>query len=1179
MSDKVIIKIDGDSSGYEKTLKGIGSATKAGLADVKAGIDLATAAMQKLAAVAQKGIEYNATIEQMQTSFEVMTGSAEKAAEVVERLRTMGAETPFETADLVNTTQLLMQYGFTADDAIDKMRMLGDIAQGNTEHMNSIAMGYAQMSSAGKVNLQDIKQMINGGFNPLQEISERTGESMASLYDRISKGTLTIDEITQSMVNATSEGGKFYQSMEKQSQTLSGQLSTLKDNTDQLLGSLTEGFSATLRDNLLPLANNMIGDLQEAFSENGTEGLIDAATEMIPNLLDMMTGGFETGVAAVGKWLPKGAKGLMKAVPGALRSTGSVIIPEIANVLFETAGTIMGGLAGMLPDLIPVILESSLNMAKAIFSGTVDALTGLGEGIEVAMKKIGVVAPSAGEAFAQLVESVDKQTIEELKKTIDVDIETELTIDGYQDKIDTAVSTVEEALKNVPGLSEQEEEKIKQAIIEGSGMDALQAAFDEIGIDSSAATTAIQAAQTNIDNVVAGLGLSTEAAEHVKALAENNASAAEIQAAIESFGINEGSASGAAASITAEMETLDSTLTDLGLDRTTITELRKGLSNNKKQVEVALRLLGMEDSDIETVLSSYDNIAGSLTAGIDGIYKSIADEFTNGIPETDEDVALAKSKIEGIAEQAKERVQQWYDDKVASLQAAGLSGEVFAKEVADATATYESLTASIESTTDTALTQTEDMVGKSKGYCEQQVKVLQDTFGLIKDITTQIDMLTDADVGAAERSRQITIAGITNDAGTQLEAFLITYKEYTDKVRKAEDEYLAALDAAKQAYDKNKDEGEYAAAEEAARKNLEDAKQHASDYYQQYIDQIIAGIMQADPNMGGILKEAVAASAMGKLVQDLDAAIMEAAAQNAGSETKISLEDIFSRFGIDDTGVANLAESMGLTTEQLLEKMQLQLDGDGSGFAMAGADFVNEMNEKIADLLKGKNVDLTGTANVLATAIESGYLLPGINGVDYTNAQEIWNNTLSSALNVTDAVLAEAETSAGSMVDSAETGAAGSKAAGGSKGSDFGSGYVDGINAWASAAYRAGYSLAKFAAEGGADGQESASPSKVARGLGNDFGDGYTLGLQDSMARAALAAKQLTGQIATSADISQVMRISNMPNLQQEIVSANSQTVTPVYLDGQQIASIQGYNNTMQLAWQNTRAAKGVGSR
>ena len=156
--NSVKIKIDGDASGFKKTLSSIGGlATKsiAGIAKVSTAITAAGKAISVM------GVKYNAEIENLQTSFEVMTGSAEKATEVVSRLRKLGAETPYEMTDLASTTQLLMQYGFAADDAIDKMTMLGDVAQGSKEKMISIATGYAQMSSAGKVNLQDIKQMIN----------------------------------------------------------------------------------------------------------------------------------------------------------------------------------------------------------------------------------------------------------------------------------------------------------------------------------------------------------------------------------------------------------------------------------------------------------------------------------------------------------------------------------------------------------------------------------------------------------------------------------------------------------------------------------------------------------------------------------------------------------------------------------------------------------------------------------------------------------------------------------------------------------------------------------------------------------------------------------------------------------------------------------------------------------
>ena len=209
------------------------------------------------------GIQYNATIEQLQTSFEVMTGSATKANEVVERLKEIGAKTPFEFTGLAETTQLLMNYDFTADDAINKMMMLGDISQGSAEKMNRIATAYGQMSSAGKVYLEDIKQMIEAGFNPLQEISQTTGESMASLYNRISKGTISIDEITASMERSTSAGGKYFQSMEKQSQTLNGQWSTLKDNFNNFIGKVLEPLNVILTEKILPAVNNILEALGE----------------------------------------------------------------------------------------------------------------------------------------------------------------------------------------------------------------------------------------------------------------------------------------------------------------------------------------------------------------------------------------------------------------------------------------------------------------------------------------------------------------------------------------------------------------------------------------------------------------------------------------------------------------------------------------------------------------------------------------------------------------------------------------------------------------------------------------------------------------------------------------------------------------------------------------------------
>ena len=259
-----------NENGFNKGLKNLGSIAAKGMAVLAGAVAGVATAMGTGIAL---GVKYNASIEQYQTSFEVMTGSADKAAEVIERLKKVGAETPFELPELADTTQLLMNYGFTADDAMDKMMMLGDISQGSADKMSRIATAYGQMSSAGKVSLEDVKQMIEAGFNPLQEISESTGESMASLYKRISKGTLSVDEITASMERATSEGGKYFQSMEKQSQTVNGLISTLKDNAQQLLGEVVKPISESMAKELLPSAINALEQLTTAFQTEGVDGI------------------------------------------------------------------------------------------------------------------------------------------------------------------------------------------------------------------------------------------------------------------------------------------------------------------------------------------------------------------------------------------------------------------------------------------------------------------------------------------------------------------------------------------------------------------------------------------------------------------------------------------------------------------------------------------------------------------------------------------------------------------------------------------------------------------------------------------------------------------------------------------------------------------------------------------
>lgn len=249
----------GDADGASKNLNDGFTVLKGTMAN------LASQAISKIVdgfnGLVDGAVDYQKSMEYYTTSFTVMTGSADKASETVKKLSDIGAKTPFDMPQLADATSLLMNFGFNADDAVDSMMMLGDISQGNADKLDSISRAYGKMSSAQKVSLEDINMMIDAGFNPLQEISEHTGESMQSLYDRISKGKMSVDEITDSMKRSTSEGGKYFKSMDAQSQTLDGRLSTLSDTINSKLGEALQPILKKASDEWIPNITNAIDNM------------------------------------------------------------------------------------------------------------------------------------------------------------------------------------------------------------------------------------------------------------------------------------------------------------------------------------------------------------------------------------------------------------------------------------------------------------------------------------------------------------------------------------------------------------------------------------------------------------------------------------------------------------------------------------------------------------------------------------------------------------------------------------------------------------------------------------------------------------------------------------------------------------------------------------------------------
>ena len=617
MADSINIRITGDDSSYRKTLSGLGSAARTAVK----GLTVAAAAVSAAwSAVGVVGVRYNAQIEQLQTSFEVMTGSAEKGAEVLERIRQIAAATPFETEGLASTVQLLMNYNLTADEAINSMEMLGDISQGNQDKLSRIAMAYGQMSSAGKVMLEDVKQMIEAGFNPLGEISETTGESMASLYDRISAGKMTVDEITASMVRATSEGGKYFQSMEKQSQTLNGQLSTLKDNAMSLLGDVMTPLTDELRDSLLPMANELLGEFATAFEQGGFDGLLDAITGKVPDLLNAAVDMGEKVITGLAKWLPGAMHQIASVLPNALRSVLDMG-PQLVSALFDVVSGLVRDLVSMLPELVPMIIEGIGNIVPAIFDGIGDVLTGLFDGIDQAfhqgMTKIAGVW-------------VDNEGIE----AINVGLEADIDVSNAEDDITSAYATVRAALQT-DLLTDDQRQQIVDMI--GQDYDTIMAALLSFGLTEEEAEPIAEAISGVGEDIAAawdGVAVGADGATIAKWVIQSEGSRLALRAALENAGLSQDD-------ITAILGQFDATASQLGngapdLFTRVYDALTDGLPDTPGQTDAFVEdanayydgMIDQIDADLEASIAALDpnspdyaEKVAELTAGADAAKK------------------------------------------------------------------------------------------------------------------------------------------------------------------------------------------------------------------------------------------------------------------------------------------------------------------------------------------------------------------------------------------------------------------------------------------------------------------------------------------------------------------------------------------------------------------------------
>lgn len=225
--------------------------------DVKMTVDGISSSMRNWAATIAGGmgikeflgkiIQVRGEFENIETSLRVLLGGdTERLGSLLKEMKEYALISPLTTKDMASAMQMMIGFGIQAEDAMTYLKALGDISMGNTVHFNSLALAFSQMSAAGKLMGQDLNQMINAGFNPLQQISEKTGKSIGELKDEMSKGAISAQMVQQAFIDATSEGGKFYGMATEGAKTINGQISMLQESMDNMFNDMGQASQGAI---------------------------------------------------------------------------------------------------------------------------------------------------------------------------------------------------------------------------------------------------------------------------------------------------------------------------------------------------------------------------------------------------------------------------------------------------------------------------------------------------------------------------------------------------------------------------------------------------------------------------------------------------------------------------------------------------------------------------------------------------------------------------------------------------------------------------------------------------------------------------------------------------------------------------------------------------------------------
>lgn len=309
----------------------------------KVGAGLIAGAGIALAGVGVASIKAAGDFEQTQIAFTTMLGSGEAAKKMLSELADFARRTPFTLTGIEEQSKKLLAYGIDANNLMDDIKSLGDIAAGvGTDKLPNLTLAFGQVSAAGKLRGQEIRQFTEAGVPILQALADTMGKTTAEIQDMTSKGEIGFEDVRKAMYSLSGEGGRFENLMAKQAETVQGKFSNLQDTLQLMAREIGAAVLPT------------IAKLADIFLNN----LLPSLQPLIPIIGDFLAKAIQTLAPIIEKLMPVAIRFLDFAMK-LFDALSPLIEPltDLALVLFTALLDILEPLIPAIQELVPPVAE------------------------------------------------------------------------------------------------------------------------------------------------------------------------------------------------------------------------------------------------------------------------------------------------------------------------------------------------------------------------------------------------------------------------------------------------------------------------------------------------------------------------------------------------------------------------------------------------------------------------------------------------------------------------------------------------------------------------------------------------------------------------------------------------------------------------------------------------------